>query len=88
MLANLDLDIARGLIGATILIYVGIAVSTYLYNHLTYQLVTMIRGAIATLMFKKMLSLDAAGLADGAPITLMSTNIEGLERGVIFMHDI
>lgn len=87
-LTDLDFDIIKGLIGATALIYIGIAISTCIYNHITYQLVTMIRGAIVTLIFQKTLSLDTTNLADGAPVTLMSTDIDGLERGVMFMHEI
>ncbi len=85
---GVSLEVAGGLIGATVLIYVGIAVCTCLYKHLTYQLVTMVRGALVALIFKKTLRLDAATPADGASITLMSTDIDGLERSVVFIHDI
>lgn len=48
----------------------------------------MIRGALVALIFKKTLRLEGAALADGAPITIMSTDIGGLERGVMFIHEI
>ncbi|KAK0715060.1 P-loop containing nucleoside triphosphate hydrolase protein [Lasiosphaeris hirsuta] len=83
-----SLDVARGLIGATVLVYVGIAISNCAYNHVNYQLITMVRGALVTLIFKKTLSLEATTLTDAAPLTLMSTDIESLTIAFRFFHDI
>lgn len=83
-----DLDVARGLISAAVLIYVGIALSKCVYEHLVNQLITMIRGALVMLIFKKTLSLEAHALADEAPLTLMSTDIDGVKPGLTFVHDI
>lgn len=84
--SQFDTEIARGLVGATAIIYVGIAVSTCLYLHLTYQLITRIRGALVGLIYKKTLCLPV--YTDAAPITLMSTDIDGITAGFRMLHDI
>lgn len=40
-------DVSGGLIGATALIYLGLAVSNAWYKHMTFQLLTMFRGSLA-----------------------------------------
>ncbi|KAK1752219.1 ABC multidrug transporter [Echria macrotheca] len=83
-----DGNVAGGLIGATALIYVGIAVFKCISSHIMYQAVTMIRGALVGLIFKKTLNLDEKALAEAAPLTLMSTDVEGLVWGTVFIHEI
>ncbi|KAK0627622.1 P-loop containing nucleoside triphosphate hydrolase protein [Immersiella caudata] len=80
-------EVARSLIGATVLIYVGIAVSQCVHKHLVYQMLTMIRGALVGIIFKKTVGLGEKGLEDAAPVTLMSTDVEGIEYGLAFIHD-
>ncbi|KAF8849622.1 putative multidrug resistance protein MDR [Acephala macrosclerotiorum] len=80
--------IAGGLIGATALVYMGIAISRCLYNHLIYQLITMLRGGLASLIFQRSMELSAAAADYGAAITLMSTDIEGIADGIKEMHEI
>jgi hypothetical protein len=82
----LDAEVARGLVGATAVIYVGIAVSTGLYLHLTYQLITRIRGALVSLIYSK--SLRLAVFADASSVTLMSTDIDGIVSGFQFLHSL
>jgi ATP-binding cassette, subfamily C (CFTR/MRP), member 1 len=79
-------DIARGLVAATALVYIGIAVSNCLYTHLTIRLLTCLRGALVSLIFVKILRLRS--YADGAPVTLMSTDIDGIVSGMEHNHDI
>lgn len=81
-------EIAGSLIGATILVYIGIAVCNAMYHHMTYQLLTMYRGGLASLVFKKTLRLEAASIKDSAPVTLMSTDIESIVMSGDAIHDI
>ena len=83
-----------GLIGATGLIYLGIAVSTGIaytnktltfeqiftaqYQHRLYRSVTMFRGALVSLIYAKTLEMRAGGLDESAALTLMSTDIDRL----------
>ncbi|OAQ99634.1 hypothetical protein LLEC1_06869 [Akanthomyces lecanii] len=76
------------LIGATILLYTGLAVSHAWYRHATYQLLTMYRGGLVALVFKKTLEVESSGIRDMAPVTLMSTDVEGIAVGGAVIHDI
>lgn len=76
------------LIGATILLYIGLAVSHAWYRHATYQLLTMYRGGLVALVFKKTLEIESSGIRDMAPVTLMSTDVEGIAVGGAVIHDI
>ncbi|KAJ3494502.1 hypothetical protein NLG97_g4037 [Lecanicillium saksenae] len=76
------------LIGATVLVYIGLAVSNAWYRHATYQLLTMYRGGLVSLVFKKTLELESSGIRDMAPVTLMSTDVEGIATGGAVIHDI
>jgi hypothetical protein len=95
---------AAGLAGATALIYVGAAVRVYLlfwksatdivqlsnswYHHMAFQLMTMFRGGLSSLIYKRTLELDSSAIKESAPITLMSTDIDGIAMSVIHLHDL
>ncbi|KZL80273.1 abc transporter [Colletotrichum incanum] len=81
-------NIAAGLVGATALIYVGLAVSRCWYQHMTFQLVTLFRGGLVSLIFKKTLDLDASVIKDSAPVTLMSVDIENIAVSMTYLHDV
>ncbi|KAK9440292.1 ABC transporter, transmembrane domain, type 1 [Metarhizium brunneum] len=81
-------QVAASLVGATVLVYVGIAVCSAAYRHMTYQLLTMYRGGLASLVFKKTLRLEASSVRDSAPVTLMSTDIESIVMSGDAIHDI
>lgn len=81
-------DVAGSLVGATALVYVGMAVSNALYKHMTFQLLTMYRGGLASLVFKKTLALRSASVREAAPVTLMSTDIEAIVMAGDAIHDI
>jgi ATP-binding cassette, subfamily C (CFTR/MRP), member 1 len=65
-------DLARGLIGATVLVYVGIAVAECVHKQLIFRLVTMIRGAVTSMIYQKTVRLEDKSLGDAAPVTLMA----------------
>ncbi|OLN96559.1 Canalicular multispecific organic anion transporter 1-like protein 1 [Colletotrichum chlorophyti] len=81
-------SVAAGLVGATALVYIGLAVSRCWYQHLTFQLVTLFRGGLVSLIFKKTLALDASAIKDSAPVTLMSVDIENIAVSMTFIHDV
>ncbi|KAG9248121.1 P-loop containing nucleoside triphosphate hydrolase protein [Calycina marina] len=76
-----------GLIGAYVLVYTGIAICTGRYQHLTYRLITMTRGALISLIYRKTLQLKLTALGDSKPVTLMSTDVQRIASGLEFMHD-
>ncbi|MCJ1309562.1 hypothetical protein MMC25_003222 [Agyrium rufum] len=77
-----------GIIVATLLIYAGIAISTVHYQHRVYRMVTMFRGAVATLIYEKTLTLPAGAYEEAAAVTLMSTDIDSLIMASIAANEI
>lgn len=77
-----------GLIGATFVIYAGLAFSTALYKHKIYRMITMARGGLVSLIYNKTLLLESGALKDSAAITLMSTDIESIATGLTDVHEI
>lgn len=60
--ASRDHNIGYGLIGATVLIYLGIALSTAFYRYFHERSMWMTRGALASAIYKKSVSLNSQGL--------------------------
>lgn len=81
-------QVSSGLIGATVLIYVGRAIAGAWFKHMSYQMVTMWRGGLVSLIYKKTLSLKAAAVKDNAPVTLMTTDIDTIMGAGETVHDL
>ncbi|OJK00394.1 hypothetical protein ASPACDRAFT_52107 [Aspergillus aculeatus ATCC 16872] len=81
-------NIGYGLIGAYILVYTGLAVTMGQYQHLTYRSITMVRGALVSMIYKKACSLSTRDADPAASVTLMSADIERIVQGWQTMHDI
>uniref|UniRef100_A0A8H7N605 ABC transporter n=1 Tax=Bionectria ochroleuca TaxID=29856 RepID=A0A8H7N605_BIOOC len=75
-------SVGYALIGATSLIYIGIAVTTGLFKHNLYRLITMLRGSLVGLIYETTLRIDPHAAKDSAAITLMSTDIDCMATGV------
>lgn len=74
-------NIGRTLIGATSLIYIGIALTTGIYRHNVYRLLTMVRSAAIDSIYHTTLGLDTKAANDAVALTLMSTDIENIASG-------
>ena len=83
-----SLQIASGLIGATLLVYVGCAVSKAWYKHTSFQLVTMYRGGLVSLIYNKTLSVKVSSIRENAPVTLMSTDMDIIAGAAEQLHDV
>ncbi|OAA39066.1 ABC transporter, transmembrane domain, type 1 [Metarhizium rileyi] len=81
-------SVRNGLIGATVLIYFGLAVTAARYNHLNNRMVTLLRGVLVSEIFKKTLVIDQSRAKEMAAATLMSTDVEGIALGLRKFHDI
>lgn len=97
-----------GLIGATALIYIGIAVcvspplgflsillnlnplqiSTAIYKHKTYRVITMIRGALVSIVYSKTLLIQDGAFDNAAALTLMSTDVDRIASSLQNIHEI
>ncbi|KAM5381855.1 hypothetical protein ACJZ2D_002845 [Fusarium nematophilum] len=85
---EMSLQISSGLIGATVLIYLGLAISSAWHHHLSFQMVTMYRGGLVSLILKKTLRLKTAAIQDSAPVTLMTTDMDTIVGAGAMAHDL
>jgi ATP-binding cassette subfamily C (CFTR/MRP) protein 1 len=84
---EMSVQISSGLIGATVLIYLGLAISGAWHKHLSFQMVTMYRGGLVSLIFKKTLKLKTSSVKDSAQVTLMTTDVETVVAAGASVHD-
>ncbi|QPC67746.1 hypothetical protein HYE67_009977 [Fusarium culmorum] len=84
---EMSVKISSGLIGATVLIYLGLAISGAWHKHLSFQMVTMYRGGLISLIFKKTLKLKTSSVKDSAQVTLMTTDVETIVAAGASIHD-
>jgi ATP-binding cassette subfamily C (CFTR/MRP) protein 1 len=71
----------RALIGATVLIYLGMALMTGAFRHNSYRLITMIRGGLVGSIYDATLKSDSAIASESSALTLMSTDVERIAAG-------
>ncbi|KAK2755917.1 hypothetical protein FQN54_005713 [Arachnomyces sp. PD_36] len=83
-----SINYGYGLIGASILIYSGIAVSNGVYQYLHYRFVQIVRGCLATAIYARGMDLQAPADEEYASVTLMSTDLERIRLGLRTFHDI
>ncbi|TGJ88504.1 hypothetical protein E0Z10_g256 [Xylaria hypoxylon] len=69
-------DVGYGLIGGFALVYIGLAITMGWSSHLTYRLMTMMRGGLISIIYQKMLRTQATKLNDSAAVTLMGTDVQ------------
>ncbi|KFY97582.1 hypothetical protein V500_01998 [Pseudogymnoascus sp. VKM F-4518 (FW-2643)] len=73
---------------ATALIYTGIAISTAIYKHKTYRVITMIRGALVSIVYSKTLIIQDGAIDNAAALTLMSTDVDRIAGSLQTVHEI
>lgn len=76
-----------GLIGATVLIYAGIALSFALYWYFQERAVYMMRGALVGTVYSKTTE-SRTSVADNAAMTLMSGDVERIVAGFTNVHEL
>ncbi|KAH8805424.1 putative ABC multidrug transporter [Xylogone sp. PMI_703] len=84
---TVDANTGYGFIGASVLIYSGIAISTALYWYFHHRLRTMARSILVTETFIKATKARIGTADDSAALTLMSTDIERIKMGLRTIHD-
>ncbi len=80
-------DAGYGLIGATILVYAGNAISTAFYNYFQERALWMARGALASVVYESTTKSRLSASDNSAVLTLMSTDIERIRFGFLSVHD-
>ncbi|KAF2276608.1 uncharacterized protein EI97DRAFT_377023 [Westerdykella ornata] len=81
-------NIGYGLIGAYVLVYVGIAISTGQHQHLTYRFITMMRGGLISLLYNKSTEITLPDVDPSSSLTLMSADIERIVVGMQTSHEL
>lgn len=82
------MNIGYGLIGAYVLVYVGIAVSTGQYQHFTFRFITMMRGGLISMLYNKAVEVPLTEVDTASSLTLMSADIERIVTGMQTGHEI
>jgi ATP-binding cassette subfamily C (CFTR/MRP) protein 1 len=77
-----------GWIGATFLIYSGIAITSALYWYLHHRVLTIVRAALVASIFRKMTKLSISHGEMSATLTLMSTDVERIKGGLHSINEI
>ncbi|KAJ5946436.1 ABC transporter transmembrane domain type 1 [Penicillium verhagenii] len=81
-------NLGYGLIGATLLIYLGMALSNLIYDQMLYRLVTMFRGAASSMIYDHALRIPDGTLGDrSATVTLMTTDVDRIIASLITLNE-
>ncbi|KAE9375968.1 ABC transporter-like protein [Stipitochalara longipes BDJ] len=79
---------AHGLIGATGLLYIAIAITTGYYQHKSFRFITMVRGSLVAVLFDKTTEIATEQTPQRAPVTLMSTDVDAIAAAFQGLHDV
>ncbi|KAF4435232.1 multidrug resistance [Fusarium acutatum] len=82
-----DQNHGYGLIGATALTYGAIAFSTALYWYFQERFVLMVRSILVLAVYEKTTDLRIPAEGDSGALTLMSTDVERITRGILDLHE-
>ncbi|EZF09743.1 hypothetical protein H103_08894 [Trichophyton rubrum CBS 288.86] len=77
-----------GLIFAYVIVYVGLAVAMGQYQHLTYRAITMVRGGLISMLYRKATDINIQDVDPASSMTLMSADIERIVQGWQTMHEL
>lgn len=77
-----------GLVGAYLLVYIGIAATMGQYQHRTYRAITMLRGGLISIIYRKTATLSLKDIDPAASMTLMSADMERIVQGWQTLHEI
>ncbi|KAJ5907320.1 multidrug resistance-associated protein [Penicillium taxi] len=81
-------NLGYGLIGATLLIYLGMALSKLIYDQMLYRFVTMFRGAASSMIYDHALHIPDGTLGDrSAIVTLMTTDVDRIIACLITLNE-
>ncbi|KAJ6785359.1 hypothetical protein PWT90_03234 [Aphanocladium album] len=86
--AGEDDDAAHALIGATALVFIGIAITRVLYEHASYRLLTAVRGTLVVAIYDKMHRLPKEKLDELTAVTLMTTDVPAVEQMLQLQYEI
>ncbi|KAJ6785358.1 hypothetical protein PWT90_03233 [Aphanocladium album] len=85
---DLDNEAARSLIFATVIIFVGKAITRAVYEHMLYRITTGARGTLIVAIYEKIQRLPIEELEESAGITLMTTGTYAVEQMLELLYDV
>lgn len=77
-----------GLMGATVLVYTGIAASNAFYWYFQERAMYMVRGVLASAVYKKTTEVKISTADNSAALTLMSVDVERVIRGFLRVQEV
>lgn len=81
-------NIGYGLIGATIIIYLGDPLSLGLFGYYHQRSTFIVRSVLVDAVYRKTTTAKASAADDAQSLTLMSTDVERIRQGMFQVHDI
>lgn len=81
-------NIGWGLTGAFGFVFLGMAVASGSYYHMSYRFVTTVRGCLVGIIYTKTVDLSVISLDESAALTLMSNDAEAICQGFQSLHEI
>ncbi|KAL6807485.1 P-loop containing nucleoside triphosphate hydrolase protein [Trichoderma camerunense] len=81
-----SLSIGYGLLGAFVLVYIGIAIATAWYQRFTNRWIIMIRGILITLIYNKTLTMRSTE-DERLGMSLMSNDVQRIVAGLKNLHE-
>lgn len=82
-----DKAIGNALIGAAVLIYLGLAISNAWYNYQLQRTTTMARGLLVTCVFDKVLRINSSSLNGKAAVTLSNRDVSSVTTSIPKVFD-
>lgn len=74
-------NVGYALIGAYFLVYTGMAVSLSQHQHRAYRAITMLRGGLVSMIYRKATGLSLTDADPANSVTLMSADVERIVQG-------
>ncbi|POS76379.1 canalicular multispecific organic anion transporter 2 [Diaporthe helianthi] len=81
-------NIGYGLIGATIVIYTGLAIFNGYYGHLLSRSITLVRGSLVDIIYSKSLCVELSVAQEAAPAGLVTADVERIDFTVEKLHSL
>ncbi|RDW75794.1 hypothetical protein BP5796_06615 [Coleophoma crateriformis] len=78
----------QALVGAFVLAYLGMAVSTAIYWRQAFRFVTLARAGLISMVYNQTIQVKALDLRDSAAITLMSTDVQRIVDSLRIVHEL
>ncbi|KAI0126762.1 ABC transporter [Xylariales sp. AK1849] len=85
--AQPDSSYGKGLIGAWGLVFLGISVSTAIYQYQNTRFITRLRGGLLGLIYQETLKARSVDSGDITAVALMGTDVERIGQSFMMIHE-